>query len=506
MRELDAHNRGAYTIQELRRMYDSIIKDIDKEIKKIFNTYKNGVQITAEEAEQLINKAAQNQIADRLSEILKDTEDPKQRLELMRKIHAQAYGARISRLEAVKLNVYAYFKEKALTEIEKTKTLYNTVIEESYYRTVHDIAKGCNVGVYFSLIPKRAVNEMLESKWHGEQFSDRVWNNTAKVAEQSQKIITEGLMSHAGYTQMAARLAEIMETSKYNAQRLVNTQVSYFMNMAELRAYEELGIEQYKYLATLDERTCESCSPLDNKIFKVSEAVGGVNYPPMHPHCRCTTTMPTDYARRWARDPLTGKGYKIKGMSYNEWIESLTDKQKEAFDKHVVMYRNRGGDKKQYVRYTEVLGKKNVPKTFDEFQNIKYNYTNQWDDLKYYARNINGRPIEYVKIDRELEKAGIKNKGKAYPVEDIKINGWRVHAENRIKQSGISKAEALTYKKNAIAIMKRYPEPNTLCDYYSSSGVIGVKSYSGIVQTVISKDRMMNDTLVVIEVMKKWLK
>lgn len=94
---------------------------------------------------------------------------------------------------------------------------------------------------------------------------------------------------------MAARLAEIMETSKYNAQRLVNTQVSYFMNMAELRAYEELGIEQYKYLATLDERTCESCSPLDNKIFKVSEAVGGVNYPPMHPHCdvqqQCRQTM-----------------------------------------------------------------------------------------------------------------------------------------------------------------------------------------------------------------------
>jgi len=43
MRELDAHNRGAYTIQELRRMYDSIIKDIDKEIKKIFNTYKSTV-------------------------------------------------------------------------------------------------------------------------------------------------------------------------------------------------------------------------------------------------------------------------------------------------------------------------------------------------------------------------------------------------------------------------------------------------------------------------------
>lgn len=350
MREFDAHNRGAYTIQELRSMYDSVIKDIDKEIKKIFKTYKSGVQITTEEAERLINKAAQDKIADRLIEILKDTEDPKQRLELMHRTHAQAYGARISRLEAVKLNVYAYFKEKANAEIKRTKTLYKTVIEESYYRTIHDIAKGCNVGINFSLIPNKAIDEMLASKWHGEQFSNRVWNNTAKVAEQSQKIITEGLMSHAGYTQMAVKLAEIMETSKYNAQRLVNTQVSHFMNMAELKAYEELGIEKYKYLATLDERTCESCSPLDNKIFKVSEAVGGVNYPPMHPNCRCTTTMPTDYARRWARDPLTGRGYKVKDMTYSEWINSLTPEQKSAFNLHVRQYKNLSGDKKQYAK------------------------------------------------------------------------------------------------------------------------------------------------------------
>lgn len=163
--------------------------------------------------------------------------------------------------------------------------------------------------------------------------------------------------------------------------------VSYFMNMAELRAYEELGIEQYKYLATLDERTCESCSPLDNKIFKVSEAVGGVNYPPMHPHCRCTTTMPTDYARRWARDPLTGKGYKIKGMNYNEWIESLNPEQRLAFDLHVRQYKNLSGDKKQYAKYVEVLGKKNVPKTFALFQDLKYNDNKLWESLKDYYKS-----------------------------------------------------------------------------------------------------------------------
>lgn len=79
-----------------------------------------------------------------------------------------------------------YFKEKANAEISKTKTVYNTVIEESCYRTIHDIAKGCNIGINFALIPKEAVNAILESKWHGEQFSERVWANTSKTAEQAQ--------------------------------------------------------------------------------------------------------------------------------------------------------------------------------------------------------------------------------------------------------------------------------------------------------------------------------
>lgn len=98
-----------------------------------------------------------------------------------------------------------------------------------------------------------------------------------------------------------------------------------------------------------------------------------------------------------------------------------------------------------------------MPKTFDLFQDLKYNRVNEYDDLKYYYRNINGRPIEYVKIERELNKLGITNKGKAYPVEDIEIKGWRVHAEKRLKERYIQKVEALKYKNNAIVMMKNIP-------------------------------------------------
>ena len=119
-------------------------------------------------------------------------------------------------------------------------------------------------------------------------------------------------------------------------------------------------------------------------------------------------------------------------MTYYEWIENLTDKQKEIFDKTRCNVQNQSSCKKQYARYTEVWGKENVPKTFDEFPNIKYNYTDQSDDLKYYERNINGRPIEYVMIYRELEKAGIKNKRKAYPAEDIEITAGEFNQKTEL--------------------------------------------------------------------------
>ena len=147
-----------------------------------------------------------------------------------------------------------------------------------------------------------------------------------------------------------------------------------------------------------------------------------------------------------------------------------------------------------------------MPKTFDLFQDMKYNYVGKYEDLRYYYRNINGRPIEYVKIDRELERLGITNKGKAYPVEDIEIKGWRVHAENRLAGSGLTKADALKFKDNAIAIMKRFPEPERQFNYYSENGIIGIKEVDGIVQTVIGRDRYDETTNQILEVMIKWLK
>ena len=94
-----------------------------------------------------------------------------------------------------------------------------------------------------------------------------------------------------------------------------------------MEAYKKSGVvDEYQYLATLDNRTSDICRELDGKVFKLSEAQTGVNLPPMHPYCRSTTVpyYPEDElsepSDRVARD-AEGKTYLVgKDVTYEEWV------------------------------------------------------------------------------------------------------------------------------------------------------------------------------------------
>ena len=108
------------------------------------------------------------------------------------------------------------------------------------------------------------------------------------------------------------------------ARRIVRTESAYVANAAQKSAYSEAGIERYRFVATLDSRTCECCAALDGKVFDLAKAKPGTNYPPMHPFCRSTTIA--DFGveelkglERRAKDK-DGNTVKVPaGMSYEEW-------------------------------------------------------------------------------------------------------------------------------------------------------------------------------------------
>jgi SPP1 gp7 family putative phage head morphogenesis protein len=125
-------------------------------------------------------------------------------------------------------------------------------------------------------------------------------------------------------SQVKSKFKTEAQYSKYAANRLIRTESAYVAGQTTAVAYDECGIERYEYMATLDNRTSKKCSDNDGKIFDLKDKEVGVNWPPLHPHCR-SQTCPTidgltrEGLTRAARDANGKTVYVPRGMSFSLW-------------------------------------------------------------------------------------------------------------------------------------------------------------------------------------------
>lgn len=181
----------------------------------------------------------------------------------------------------------------------------------------------------FAALPQKTINGIINDKWKGANFSQRVWANTSQTAKNAYDIVTRGIMTGANVRTMTQQLSETMQAGMYASMRLIRTETNRVHNAAEREAYKEEEIENYRFLATLDGRTCERCGRLDGKTFLVEDTKEGVNFPPLHPNDRCTTVQAMDgetleNLKRRARDPETGKIATVPGdMTWKEWKRNV---------------------------------------------------------------------------------------------------------------------------------------------------------------------------------------
>lgn len=392
-REIAVQTGTNYTGEEILKLYDEALSDIDTEIQKIKINFQKRFGIDNETAEYFLTQAQQEDNLKTLIKSLEYAPDEQARQDILAYIRrdglsVRAYAARKERYEAVKAVIYARIKKVAVKEIEKLSERLQAVYKESYYGVIDDSAKQFDVGINFAILNENAIHAAVSSKWHGKQFSERVWDNTDRLATTAQNLVVKSLMSGEAWSKTAEKLSTAFQVEKYNATRLIHTESSHIHAMADLQAYEDIGAEEYRYLATLDYRTCERCQAWDNMVLPLSEAREGYNYPVLHPLCRCTTTIAVDLKNRRARDPLTGKNDIVDGSAtYQEWYNSLSDEQKEALKLSKRKDSNKTSDKLQHAKYVKVLGTKEVPRSFDKWIDIRYNDSEKYSELKSKYRN-----------------------------------------------------------------------------------------------------------------------
>lgn len=373
--------------------YERAAKQLTAEVQRILHIFSANGEITPAEAQKLLNTREEKEVLDSLLKELDSIKDPETRRKVLNRLNAPAYGARISRLEALRAKIYTEMAKISEKEIEQAGRVIEEAYTHTYYRSIFDTQKGTNFAFSFELLPDKATEAAIFNSWSGHHYSKRVWQNTSLVAAEAEKVITSGIISGANINRMAKQLDDVMQSGKYAAVRLIRTEANHAYNSAELKAYEEEDVEQYQFLATLDNRTCEVCGKLDGKVFNVSEAKVGINYPPLHPNDRCTTVVHFDgdsleNLKRRARNPETGKNELVPAnMTWEQWKKQFpeeTFKRKTPPGKYLIPKQ----DKEQFERYSKTL-KELSPKTVESFREIKYNKPEEWKRLKAQYRIVN---------------------------------------------------------------------------------------------------------------------
>ena len=308
--------------KELVDEYKKAMNEIGKEISNLFYKYAKDNNLSFSDAKKYLNSKEFKEFKRDLKSYIKLIEETGDE-ELLLELNTLSMKSRISRLEEMFYQCGKYINEVYESTNKRLQIAYSSTIKDNYYQTIYDIHKSIGVGVSFSYIDNDMIKEILAFPWSGRHYSQRLWSNRTKLKNAMVEELTQMLIQGKGVKETSKALSKRLDTDLKNCIRLIHTEHSYFMSESTAKAYEEMNVEKYQFLATLDNRTSEICQKLDGKVFNLKDRVVGVNASPMHPRCRSCEIpyIDNDYSTRFARD---SKGKRIEipsNITYKEWKE-----------------------------------------------------------------------------------------------------------------------------------------------------------------------------------------
>lgn len=335
------------TADDIAKLYQKASGYISHELDKIFERYKRKHHLTDAEAYRLLNDLKDKTSLDELKQALRAPGRGQTAADILAELESPAFRARLERLQQLQNQIDMTMQQIYKQEKVRSTSHYVDLANESYYRSIFDIQQRTGLGFSFATIDPKAIDEVINSRWSGTNYSGRIWHNTRALAQDLKQELLINLVTGRTDSEVSDIIANKYAQGASNARRLVRTESCNLANQMEMQSYEECGIETYIYVATLDIKTSSVCRGLDGKRFPVSEQQPGKNCPPMHPWCRSTTICDISKAelsqmRRRARNPVTGKNEEIPAsMTYEQWYAKYVKGRKEAEEKEKQMKRRK---------------------------------------------------------------------------------------------------------------------------------------------------------------------
>lgn len=335
------NGQGAAAFAEIERQYKEAQKQIEGQIARWYQRFADNNGITLAQARQYLKGAALKEFQWDVQDYIKYGQDNALMGGWMKELENASAKYHISKLEALKIQTQQSLEVMFSKQMGTVTGAMGDIFESGYYHTAYELQKGFNIGWDIAGLDQSQIEKVLSKPWavDGKNFSERIWTNKEKLISELHGELTQNIMLGADPQKAIDSLAKKMNTSKQNAGRLIMTEEAYFSSAAQRDCFNDLDVEQYEIVATLDSHTSDICRSLDGKHFPMKDFQAGVTAPPFHVYCR-STTVPYfdedfgDIGERAARDEETGKTYYIPDdMNYEDWKQTFVDGgDKSGFD------------------------------------------------------------------------------------------------------------------------------------------------------------------------------
>lgn len=335
--EAAQNRKGAGAYLEIEKQYKAAQNELEAQIARWYQRFADSNGISFAQAKQWLKGQDLAEFKWDVKEYIKYGKENAINGAWMQELENASSKFHISRLEALQIQTQNSLETMFAQQMGTMKKALSDVYASGYYHTAYAVQQGFGLGWDIAGLDRAQIEKVLSKPWavDGYNFSTRIWNSKTKLIGEVHNELSKNLLTGADPQKAIDSLAKKMGTSKSNAGRLVMTEQAYFSSAAQKDCFNDLDVEEYEIVATLDSHTSDICRSLDGKVFKMSDYKPGVTAPPFHVYCRSTTAPHFkenfDAGERAARG-ADGKTYYVPDdVTYSEWKKAFVDGDKSGF-------------------------------------------------------------------------------------------------------------------------------------------------------------------------------
>lgn len=302
--------------KRLNQIYANMLEACQNEINAFFGRYASKEGISIAEAKKRVSQLDIKRYERKAKRYVKEKTFSAEANEEMRLYNL---AMKVNRLEMLKANI-------GLELIAGHDEMQKFMEEILQGRTEDELKR--QAGILGESVKNNAktAGTIVNASFHNAKFSDRIWLYQNLMKSEVDKLLQSGMIQGKNPRVLARELEKKFGVSKYNAERLMRTELARVQTEAQKESFIRNGFSMYTFHTNTG--CCDICAALNGKHFKVKDMMPGKNASPMHPMCRCSVSAyeDSDEYEAWldylSKGGTTAEWEKLKSKKLNKGLSA----------------------------------------------------------------------------------------------------------------------------------------------------------------------------------------